>query len=347
MGIANFVNKCTNKVINRLLEGRTIGDVAPWDAPYGQTATAEDIFYCFRLILGRAPNREEWRGHMSQVGSDLTSVLRNYFNSLEFSRRFSKLVERKFDDNITLTNVHGFALYAQVADLDVGRWVTQGDYEPHVTAIFKDRLKDGMHVLDVGANIGYFTMLAASLVKSAGSVMAIEPNADNVKLLEASRRANAFNQVTVVQAAAGREIGLLELHTTHSNGTTDRLSEDLGSLIRSTTVPCLKIDDLVPRDRHIGFIKIDVEAAEYNALLGASALIKRCHPTIVSEFSPGMMPRVSGVDGPTYLQFLLDFGYHISVVETNGSLTACGHDINKVMNAYVESGIDHIDILLD
>ncbi|HYR95072.1 MAG TPA: hypothetical protein VEP48_12795 [Methylomirabilota bacterium] len=59
------------------------------------------------------------------------------------------------------------------------------------------------------------------------------------------------------------------------------------------------------------------------------------------------MPGISGVDGRQYLRFLVDFGYKISVIEMDGTLTACGTDIEKVMAAYTSSGVDHIDILLD
>jgi hypothetical protein len=89
-------------------------------------------------------------------------------------------------------------------------------------------------------------------------------------------------------------------------------------------------------------VKIDVEGAEYNALLGASELIRRCHPTIVSEFSPSTMPGISGVDGRQYLRFLLDFGYTVAVIERGGTLA----ESERVMDAFNSSGVDHIDILV-
>jgi len=315
--------------------------------PYDQQASLEDIYYCFRLILGRAPNPEEWPGHSSLAGTDLDAVVRHYINSLEFSKRSAALLERDFEGHYTLVRLPGFCLYVHENDQAVGPAVKQGNYEPHVTALFRDRLKQGMHVLDVGANVGYFSMLAASLVGPAGSVLAIEPNAGNVKLLEASRRANCFANITVLQTAAGSETGLLVLNTSYSNGTTAPLSDDLGSLIDATTVPCVRIDDVAPKGRRIDFIKIDVEGAEYTALSGARELIRRDRPAIASEFSPGMLRMISGIDGPPYLDFLLGLGYRVSVVETDGTLTACGADIAKVMAAYDASGMDHIDILLD
>ncbi|HEV8656054.1 MAG TPA: FkbM family methyltransferase [Candidatus Limnocylindria bacterium] len=235
----------------------------------------------------------------------------------------------------------------QEADTAVSEHVKRDAYEPNVTAVFRGRLRPGMHVLDIGANIGWYTMLAASLVRSSGSVTAIEPNPESAKLLEASRRVNSFDNVMVLQVAAGRELGLLVLHGSYSEAMTSAAPDDAAALTNSTTVPSFKVDDLVPRTKNIDLVKIDVQGAEYNALLGASELIRRCHPTIVSEFSPTMMPGMSGVDGRQYLRFLLDFGYKIAVIESEGALRDCGTDSEKVMEAYRSSGVDHIDILLD
>ena len=309
------------------------------------TATPEDIFYCFRLLLGRPPNHEEWEGHAARVGSDLDAVIRSYMNSLEFSRRADSLLSHRPNDRISLVSAKGFSIYVQEDDAAVGQHVKRNAYEPHVTAVFRERLRPGMHVLDIGANIGYYTMLSASIVGSSGSVTAIEPNPDSAKLMEASRRANSFDNVTVLQVAAGRELGLLVLHGTYGNVMTSAAT-DAAALINSTTVPSFRIDDLVPPNKKIDFVKIDVEGAEYNALLGASELIKRCHPTIVSEFSPSTMPGISGIDGPGYLRFLLGFGYTMAVIEDGGTLRDCGTEPERVMDAFTRRGADHIDILL-
>lgn len=321
---------------------------APWEIPYTDETSPEDIYYCFRLILGRSPNQEEWKGHSAHAwNTRLGDVVMSYVNSLEFARRKNDLADKSWDEDLFLKQFPGFSIYVRESDAAVGRAVRSGAYEPHVTAVFQKHLKPGMHILDIGANIGFFTMLSASLVTQTGSVMAIEPNSENVKLVELSRRANGFDQVTVVQAAAGRELGLLVLNTAYSNGTTAALSEDAAQLADATTVPCLRLDDIAPADRQFGFIKIDVEGAEYNALLGASALIRRCHPVIVSEFSPGLMRGISGVDASEYLQFVLDFGYRVSVIEPGGALTDCGKDTDKVIRAYEKCGGDHIDIIFE
>ncbi len=334
-------------LLKRRRGGFRIDRDAPWRTPHHTEATAEDIFYCFRLFLGRSPNREEWQGHAAFAGGDLDAVVRSYVGSLEFSRRADAMLGHRLSDRISLARLKGFSIYVQTEDAAVGQLVQRDAYEPHVTSVFRDRLRPGMHVLDVGANIGYFTMLAASLVGPSGSVTAIEPNADSARLLEASRRANSFDNVIVIQVAAGRELGLLVLNTSYSNAMTSATPDDPSALIGSTTVPSFRIDDLIPRTKDIDLVKIDVEGAEYNALLGASDLITRCHPTILSEFSPYTMPGISGCDGREYLRFLLSFGYRISVVEQSGALTECGVDPEKVMSEFAAAGVDHIDLLLD
>lgn len=268
-------------------------------------------------------------------------------SSLEFSRRQDRLLGHRMSEGIVRKELQGYSIYVVEDDPSVGRHVMRDSYEPHVTSVFRARVHPGMHVVDVGANIGYFTMLAASLVGPSGTVLAIEPNADLVKLLEASRRANGFSNVSVAQVAAGRGPGLLVLNPSFGNGMTSEPPDEVSALVRSITVPSFTLDALVPHDRQIGFLKIDVEGAEYNALLGGRPMLERCGPTIVTEFSPDMMPGISGVDGRGYLRFLFDLGYAASVIELDGGLTGCGTDAERVMNAYQTSGVDHIDLLLD
>ena len=318
----------------------------PWKIPQSP-ATGEDIFFCFRLLLGRPPNHEEWGGHFAQRGTDLDALVRSYMTSFEFSRRADTLLQHRSNERVSLAKSKRFSVYVQEADATISEHVKRDVYEPNVTAVFVDRLRPGMHVLDIGANIGWYTMLSASLVGRAGSVTAIEPNPESARLLEASRRANAFDNVIVLQVAAGREAGLLVLHGSYGDAMTLAPPEDAAALTNATTVPSFKVDDLVPREKKIDLMKIDVQGAEYNAVLGASELIKRCHPTIVSEFSPSMMPGISGVDGREYLRFLLGFGYKIAIIESDGTLTDCGTDAETVMDAYTSSGVDHIDIILD
>ncbi len=309
--------------------------------PHAATASEMDIFHCFRLLLGRPPNREEWRGHASRAGEPLDGVVASYVNSLEFARR--DLAEARSHD-IERVTLDGFSIFVSPDDAAVGRYVREDNYERDVTAVFRRLLRPGMGVVDIGANIGYFTLLSAALVGADGFVLAIEPNPRNARLLEASRRANGFAQVVVSQTAAGRDTGLLVLNTSHSNGTTSAPPDKADALLGSETVPSVRVDALVPGARRIDLIKADVEGAEYNALFGAREVIARDRPVIISEFSPNLMPGISGISGPDYLRWLCDRGYALAVIEPDGT-QGMAPDIDAVMAVHAARGTDHIDIV--
>ena len=314
----------------------------PWTIPYDPLATASDIAACFRLLLGRAPNREEWAGHSARAGQALPGVVASYLNSLEFARR--GLMRRDDRGDVTLAVMNGVQIYTRQGDAAVGDHVRAGAYEPEVTAVFRRLLRPGMGVIDIGANIGVFTLLSASLVGASGWVLAIEPNSANVKLLEASRRANGFDQVTVCQLAAGQRAGLLTLNASYSNGTTSDLPSDAGALFDANIVPCVRADSLVADGRRTDLIKVDVEGAEYHALMGCAGVIARDRPPIISEFSPNLMPGISGVSGPDYLCWLEGLGYALTVIMPNGS-TGPAQTVDAVMAEHGRRGTDHLDLL--
>jgi FkbM family methyltransferase len=316
----------------------------PQGGEHTKIATHEDIFYCFRLLLGRNPNSEEWPGHSSRAGEDLENVVSSFVTSREFAAR--GLLNRTYRDQVELVRLPRFSLFASDDDLAIGHHVVRGHpYEPGIAAIFDRYVEPGMSVVDIGANIGCLTMLLASLVGPSGLVVAVEPNPENVKLLEASRRVNGFDQVLVMQAAVGRQTGVLALNVSHSNGMTGELPDSVDAIFASRPVPCFALDVILPKDRHFNLVKIDIEGAELNALIGLSETIDRDRPVIVSEFSPGTLPGISHCSGPEYLRFLLAKGYRIGVIEQDGSEISFGDDVDGVMDAYSRSGVDHIDII--
>jgi FkbM family methyltransferase len=239
----------------------------------------------------------------------------------------------------------GFCIYVDPLEPWIGRGIAAGSYEPEVEAIFRKYVRPGMTVLDVGANVGFFTMLAASLVGPEGRVVAFEPNSNNVRMLEASRRANNFENVHVHCIAASDAPGLLAFTTSYSNGSAVSLGSSLEGLLGTTVIPAIDADRLLADEQPVHFIKIDVDGGEYRALNGMRRTLSRYRPTIVSEFTPGLLGGISGVSAEEYLRFLMGQKYSIAVIEHNGSPTSCDN-VQAVMAIYQRRGIDHIDLLL-
>ena len=318
--------------------------LAPSKAPpeFSNTATEADVRSCFRLLLGRTPQDFEWPGHVWRVGEDLASVVSSYLNSEEFAGRHLLGHSLK---SCKLAQLSRFRLYASEDDTFGGNVIIRtGSYEPHVTRVFEECLRPGWGVLDIGANIGYFSMLAASLVGPTGWVQSWEPSPDNVKMLYASQTLNQFDNIEIVQAAASDKSEVLRYFHSASNGNvaevTNILPEDI---LSSETVMGLRIDDFVPDDRQVSFVKIDVEGYEAKALRGALGTLRRCRPIVVSEFSPNSLQHASGVSGREYLDFFVKLDYELAVVSENAVTPG---DVNAILSHYERSGTDHIDLLL-
>lgn len=310
-----------------------------WLRPYDGTATLADVFHCFRLLLGRHPDAEEWVGHAAQAGSSLDDVVAAYMNSLEFARRPRRLAAQ---DAPILHRRPEFAIYASPDDPHNAALIAKGGYEPHVEALLRRLLGPGDGFLDIGANVGYFALLAARLVGPAGQVYAVEANADNARLLAASRLENGFDNLTVLQIAAGAAPGLLALHTMYSTGTTSPLADEAAALLASRTVPALPLDDLIPIAPRIALVKIDVDGAEPSALRGCTRLLARHRPVVITEFCPGIMPGIAGVDGYAYLDWLRAQGYALADAEGDQALPL---DNAAILTALERRGTDHLDLI--
>ncbi len=305
---------------------------------WSTVATEDDIRSCFRLLLGRPMNAEEMKGHLGLAGRDLAFVVQSYLTSREFSDR--NLLEPVASAVTRYEDPRGFTFFADPDD-PIGGSIAANTYEPHVVAAMEAYVRPGMTVLDVGANIGYFTLLGAKLVGSQGRVIAVELMSSNARLIEASRIANGFKNITVVQAAATDSLGPVVVSRSYSNGEISR-SQNLSSLLCSEMAVGIPVDLITPGPVH--FVKMDVEGAEGAALRGMANLIAQSRPVIVTEFSPNRMPSVSGSSGPEFIQALLDHGYTIAEISPGGHHTI-GANVDDVMSAYESARADHIDLL--
>ena len=115
--------------------------------------------------------------------------------------------------------VGGVELFCDAADAAVTPGLLSGHYEPHLSAVFEKYCTSGMTVVDVGANLGYYSLLASRLVGPSGRVIALEPNSENCRLLLSSLRLNGSSNVQLLPVAADRAQGWA-YYSTHvgSNG---------------------------------------------------------------------------------------------------------------------------------
>jgi FkbM family methyltransferase len=202
--------------------------------------------------------------------------------------------------------VGGLDLLADMADAAVTPGLRAGDYEPHLTAVFERYCQPGMTVVDVGANLGYYSLLAARLVGPAGRVVALEPNSENCRLLLSSLRLGAVTNVDLVPVACDTTTGWA-YYSTHV-GSNGGLVDDGDLLGRpGVVVPTFRLDDVVSGPVH--FLKLDVEGAEGRVVQGATRILERDRPIVTTELKEEMLSRVSGMSLTEYLGFFESRGY--------------------------------------
>ena len=324
-----------------------------FNQPYDELATTEDVYYCYRLILGRSPDPAGWESYCEQLGGLPVDTLAEIFlTAREFRNRevFAKIIGN--DPSVPrVADCQGFQLWASPNDQAVGQAIlSQGVYEPHVTTVLTALLQPGMTFLDIGANIGYFSIFAAQKVGEAGKVIAFEPGQRNGALLAMSVALNHLNNVEIYPfAVSDVDETVIYDSLVGSNGIVTRgidlAAMQAQNLAHRTLVRAVSLDRVLRDVERIDVIKIDIEGAEYRALLGAQDLLNRHKPLIVSEFSPSALSAISGVAAEEYLRLLVGHGYSLSVIENNGHRLPCQQDIHQIMTYIQSRGGDHIDIL--
>jgi FkbM family methyltransferase len=183
-------------------------------------------------------------------------------------------------------------------------------------AILLRRLvRPGLHVIDVGANIGLYSLLLARLVERSGSVLAFEPEPNLFAILRENCLSNDAANVVLFQCALGRANGLASFHRSVFNSGNNRLGRSsLGH--DAVEVKIERFDDLQPNSKP-DFVKIDVQGHELAALAGMErALSASPSVRVLFEFSPAAL-RKAGTAPELLLEFFRERGF--ALYETEGA----------------------------
>jgi len=196
-------------------------------------------------------------------------------------------------------------------------------------AILLRRLvRPGMQVVDVGANVGLYSLLLARLVEQRGSVLAFEPEPDLFTILRENCRSNHATNIVLFQCALGRTNGLASFHRSAFNSGDNRL--DRASMGHDAVeVKVERFDDLLP-DSKPDFVKIDVQGHELAALSGMErALSASPNGRVLFEFSPAALRR-AGTAPDLLLEFFRERGFEL--YETEGTRLKTLEDSRRLIS---------------
>lgn len=335
------IRKAIRKIREAILRNR--------DYRVGKSALADgaDIFYGYRLILGREPDEEGFNyfKKVFEKGLPVSELVYFLMTSKEF--RESSLFHNITRDltslgkkDLVLVDCGDFKIYTSKFDTAVGSIIRdEKAFEPFIGETLRLILKPGMTLLDVGANIGYFTLLGSRLVGDKGRVISVEANVENYKLLMLSRLINGFNNIEAYPLAVTDHAGAIHYyHSTGSDGVAFRLDTSNDDFFENAVVvPAVTIDSLIPENTKVDVIKIDIEGGEIFALKGAERLIRRNRPRIISEFSVGMPKRHYGIEAREFLDYMQGLGYSFSMIERDPYRISDKKSADDIM-AYFSTG---------
>ena len=204
-------------------------------------------------------------------------------------------------------------------------------WEPSLTAFYTQNIKAGMKYLEIGANIGYFTVLASALVGHTGCVHAFEPETTAFDLLKVNCRLNHYSYLCELSPLALSDMeGPRTLHRFDHNFGSSSLSELPEKLLAEfceepslRSVECTTLDNYYRnRDIVFDFVKVDAEGAEPLIFSGAQDFLGRCthDATIFAvEFNPQAIKGL-GQDGTQFVDLLLQSGFFVWQLSDKGEL---------------------------
>jgi FkbM family methyltransferase len=211
----------------------------------------------------------------------------------------------------------GLWMQLDARDLIQQTILLEGVWDPPLTRFVERELGPGDVFIDVGAHVGYFTLLASRRVGPAGTVLSIEPNPFAVEQLAQNLARSHIANVRVEHTACGESHRAVQLHLhTESNSSMASLSTANATGGVSVEVPCTTLDQLCLKHglARVNLVKIDVEGAEPSVLRGMKRLMTDIRPVIVLELEPQLL-KGFGTSLQAVLTLLADFDYGLSPLE--------------------------------
>jgi FkbM family methyltransferase len=189
--------------------------------------------------------------------------------------------------------------------------IALGVYEPYFSELFRSALRTNMVVVDVGANLGYYSLMAS---KKSAVVIAFEPEQQNLVYLKQSIDFNKRNNVVVLDYALGDKTDTETLFIDpYNKGRHSFLPDDKAekATVKVTTLDAALLKLGVKK---VSLIKIDIEGWEAKALIGMKMILKKDRPLLFFEFVPDRITK-SGENPMEMLESLIKLGYKLDVID--------------------------------
>mgnify|MGYP001770616410 CR=1 FL=1 len=198
-----------------------------------------------------------------------------------------------------------------------------GYYEKNETQFLLRKVQAGQTVVDLGANVGYYTLILAQRVGINGMVHSFEPDRKNFRQLIENIHLNRLSNVVANQLAVSNNNGYVTLYSnSDEHGGMKSFMQQFEHVYAQEKVETIRLDDYIKQNKidKVDFIKSDIEGAEMLAFQGAENLLSSSNaPDIMLEINPIGLSKL-GFSDIELQKLLIDYGYKIYLIEDGGTL---------------------------
>jgi FkbM family methyltransferase len=275
-------------------------------------ATVSDIEYCYRLFLGRQSDPAGFRVFENLVEAGLSPLdLAHYFIASAEGQRIVASRESGQSSYTVKQLLHGVMAIVPGWNSINAEISETGEYERNVAEVLGGCIRQGMTFVDLGANVGYFSVFAAA---RGARVIAVEPHPRNVFLLAKSNALNGFD-IEIFPGIVAATSAFYLYNFLDGNGEIEEIGDALPtagqSICRATTL------DTLMNGRRADVIKMDVQGAEGLVLAAADSTFS-AKPVLVCEFAPHAIRAVSRIDPADFIRKIQSFGYKFELIDREG-----------------------------
>jgi FkbM family methyltransferase len=256
----------------------------------------------------------------------LAKAFRQLFKIKFFKRKFYGVHQRifkpfkLFNKVVCTINYNGFKLNLKIDD-----WIQEnifflGEYEKAELIALEHHLKPGDTFLDLGANLGLYSLHASRFVGEKGKVISFEPFSVNYNALKEHIAINQLTNVCLEKLAVGKETGTITMYLDEKEGNLGMVTANYIENAREEVVDIVSIDEYLDLNpiKSVDFIKIDIEGFEYPTLLGLENTLKKHRPTLLIEI---LEDEASAQNDEKVHVFLNGLGYTKNFISDNGALS--------------------------
>ncbi len=281
-----------------------------------ESAIAKQIEKFYIELLNRIPTKDDLRNYLELIESgkihitEIPALMKKSkeFEILQYMKKMGK-GPIKTKDNVTM--------YLNPRDKAVSYFLSKDKvWEPFETEIMKKFFKKNTVFIDIGAHIGYYTLLCASIAKE-GKVFSFEPEKENFDILKENILENNFKNVIPSDFAISNREGSASLYLSNEDNTGDNrfFANDFREIPekrRVSKVKCISLDKFLATYKITpDVIKMDIQGAELLALKGMEKTLKQATKVaLFTEFWPrGIL--ANGGSPSDFLNLLSQYGFEI------------------------------------